>query len=157
MSRKDKMYKMRSLDIDALVGRTILEASINSTKDFVYLKTDKGSLYLTWVGDCCANCYIEHIDGADRLVGSVIASAENTEWIVAKIGEMGDTMESMGTKFKTNKGYVTVETRVEHNGYYGGMILISEEEPMDQYHCPMYLDMDHLEEHLSKMKPLHDF
>ncbi len=57
-----KAYGMEDLGIEALVGKTILSAEINEEKDLVILKTDSGPLFLTWEGDCCAKCFIQHME-----------------------------------------------------------------------------------------------
>lgn len=128
------MSYTESLGMDTLIGRKVLSAQINDANDLVVLDTDKGILYLTWVGDCCARCFLANVSGADALVGTTIKSAENTEWTGRNDNdEYGDVVESMGTTIKTNKGTVTFESRVEHNGYYGGYINISDKGPLGQY------------------------
>ncbi len=130
---------MKDLGISSLVGRTVLKASINDDKDLVVLETDKGKLYLTWEGDCCAKCFLANASGIDSLEGATILEAENAEWKKLKDDEDNfEVVESMGTKLKTTKGHVTLESRVEHNGYYGGEIHVSDDEPMDQYSSPRY-------------------
>jgi hypothetical protein len=136
MSTLKRDYSMTDVGLGALVGRKVLAASINAEKDLVALDTDKGKLFLSWVGDCCAHCYLAHMSGADALVGATITSAENAEWKTVS-GERydGEMTEAMGTNLRTDKGHITFESRVEHNGYYGGEIRVSEDAPMDQYHC----------------------
>lgn len=145
------MPKNYTTDLKVLVGRTVTEAFINQDRDYVMLHTTTGPLFLTWVGDCCAHCYLAHVSGADVLVGAAISDAYNTEWAREERSDY-DVIESMGTTIKTNKGYVTFESRVEHNGYYGGSLLISGDEPLDQYHYPKY-EWDEKPE----MKTLEDF
>lgn len=111
--------------MEKLIGRKILSAKINQSKDIVILETDKGNLYLEWYGDCCAHCYLANVAGADSLVGSTILEAYNADWIASKEGEY-DVVESMGTNIKTTKGYVSFESRVEHNGYYSGSLNVKE-------------------------------
>lgn len=126
------------LEMENLVGRKVLSAKINKEKNLIVLETDKHSLYLTWEGDCCADCYLAHVSGSDALIGATIIEANNTSWRVIKEQHECEVTESMGTRIKTDKGYVTFETRLEHNGYYSGNILISDEEPLDQYYTPRY-------------------
>lgn len=120
-------------DLDLLVGRKILSAKINDEYDLVVLETDKGPLNLSWYGDCCAHCYLAHVSGSDELIGSTVLSVENTKWNYIRNtpdlvrDECSDVTENMGTSVKTNSGYITFETRLEHNGYYGGTINITEE------------------------------
>lgn len=134
-----KKYGMENLGIKALLGRKVLAASINDEKDLVVLDTDKGRLFLSWVGDCCAKCYIANFSGMDALVGGTILEAEHAEWKDFKRDEdYGDVIESMGTNIKTDKGHVSFESRLSHNGYYGGWIEVSDEEPVNQYSSPRF-------------------
>lgn len=140
------------LKMSDLVGRTVTKALINPSKDYVFLETDKGPLHLTWVGDCCAHCFLANITGSDALVGAQILAVENSEWKdLEKSEEYGDTVESMGTKIRTLKGYVDFESRVSHNGYYGGWIQISDLSPLDQYSNTVDDD------DIGEMQPLKDF
>lgn len=139
------------MEIQDLVGKKVLSAKINSTNDIVALDTDKGTLYLSWYGDCCAHCFLANVSGVDALIGSTILEAQNTDWTYVKRNEDDyDVTETMGTKLKTTKGYVDFESRVEHNGYYGGSLEVSEKGPNDQYG-----DFKDLKE--EKFKKLEDF
>lgn len=122
------------LEINDLVGRTVKSVKIIA-QDIVILETDKGNLYLSWSADCCAQCYLQHVSGSEALVGHTILEAYNSEWtIVSGIEEYGDNLiESMGTSIKTTGGYVTFESRLDHNGYYSGHIKVDDESPIDQY------------------------
>ncbi len=148
-----KMYRMKDLGIEALVGRYVKSAKINGEKDLVVLDTDKGILYLTWEGSCCSRCYLENVSGVEYLVESTILSAENSTWDLISGERCYEVAESMGTNIKTSKGWVNFETRLEHNGYYSGEIKVSDDEPMDQYSSPRYEDKSKFPE----LKDLNDF
>lgn len=139
-----------SIKVKALIDRDVLSAEISAGKDIIILHTLQGDLYLSWVGDCCAHCYIAALSGAENLIDAKILSAENAEWKTIKDDIDGGVTESMGTKIKTSKGYVTIESRVEHNGYYGGRIKVSKEAPIDNYDFPIDISK-------TKFKPLKDF
>lgn len=132
-----KSYNMKDLTMKSLRGRFVKAAYINKDKDLVVLDTETGRLFLTWEGDCCSLCYLAHAEGIDALVGATIIKGKSAKWVILEDDEH-DVLESMGTKLTTSKGYVTFETRLSHNGYYGGEILVSDDEPMDQYHSPRY-------------------
>lgn len=151
---KSDSYSMTNLDIDSLVGRKILHAKINDQRDLVILDTDKGPLFLSWVGDCCAHCYLENISGSENLKDATILSAENAEWKdVTKNEEDYEVIESMGTNIKTTKGYITFESRVSHNGFYGGRIEVSDIEPINAYSSPRFEN----EKEIGKLNTLEDF
>lgn len=138
------------LDIDSLAGLEVQSAHINEENDLIQLNTNRGTLYLSWVGDCCAQCFLAHVSGTQFLIDATILSAEHSEWVDTSDSnrEEGYVIESMGTTIKTSKGTVTFESRVSHNGYYGGWIRISDI-PLDQY--------DDKIEDFSALRPLEDF
>lgn len=148
-----KAYGMEELGIQALVGRKVLSAEINNENDLLVLDTDKGKLYLTWEGDCCAHCYLYHITGSEYLIGATINEVTSSNWKDISIADEYEVMESMGTNIRTDKGWVTFESRVEHNGFYGGQIQVSDDKPMNQYGSPRY-GTEHKQ---PKLKTLKDF
>lgn len=114
------------LKTDALVGSTVKSIVINDDNTSVVIETDEGTYQLTWYGDYCASCFLAHVSGIDNLIGARIQSVEDSEWKdISPDAEYGDVTESMGTTIKTTKGWVTFETRLEHNGYYGGWIEVT--------------------------------
>jgi len=155
MDFEDFMYSMHNQDIKSIIGRKVLEARINEEKNYVYLLTDKGPVHLTWVGECCASCYIAHVEGSDYLSGTTIISVENAEW--TRKDTDGKTIVSMGTNIKTNKGHISIETRLEHNVYYRGEINVSYSLPIGQYSSPRHIDQIELDKELIEMSPLTDF
>lgn len=151
-------YKMVDMGIHALVGRKVKKASINAEKDCVVLDCEDGRLYLTWVGDCCAHCYLVHVNGIDNLFAETITAADHSEWTDVSSREDGcEVVESLGTKIITTKGFVDFESRLKHNGYYGGRICISDDEPMDQYSSPKYPTDEEKKEFVMELKGLRDF
>lgn len=146
------------LGIHALVGRKVKKANINPEKDCVVLDCEDGRLYITWVGDCCAKCYLAHVNGIDNLFAETITAADHAEWVrQEEKDEYDEVTETLGTKIITTKGYVDFESRVEHNGYYGGRILISDDEPMDEYCTPKYPTDEEKKEFVMSLKGLRDF
>lgn len=145
------MRYIEDLELDILRGKHIINAEINESRDLIKLTTDQGIFYLTWEGECCASCFIAEVSGSSNLVGSTITGIENTAW---KRKESDDeVVETMGTNITTTKGYVGISTRTEHNGYYGGSILVSDEAPLNQYHSPRYNE----KYKQPALKPLEDF
>jgi len=129
---------MKDDGLASLVGLKVTEAFVNADKDVVVLKTADGDRYLSWHGDCCAHCFLANVEGAENLKGAEILTVECAEWVQGEDKENYEVIDSMGTKIKTTKGYVALETRVEHNGYYGGEISVSKICPIGQYSNPMY-------------------
>lgn len=129
----------KKLSLIDLTGVKILSAKISDKKEIIILTTETKEIFLTWSGDCCSKCYVVHVSGLYFLIGATISRVENTTWSVLSapneedIFNCGYTTESMGTKLFTNKGSITIECRLEHNGYYGGTVNISEGAPLGQY------------------------
>jgi hypothetical protein len=88
----------------------------------IWLETDRGTYRATPYGDCCANCYVQHVSGAEALAaGAVIIDVEDIELQNVK-DESCDVSDVWGHRLRTSKGWCTIEMRVDHNGYYGGSL-----------------------------------
>lgn len=138
--------------MESLVGLTVSKAEINDGNDLIVLTTDKGVRYLTWEGYCCSLCFLAHVNNTKALLNSKIIEVQAAEWKTLKDNEDDyEVIENMGTIVTTTSGIISFETRLEHNGYYAGMIYVSDDEPIDQYHSPrMNWEKDEL-------RPLEDF
>lgn len=141
---------MENLGLEYLVGKKIKSADTNDSNDLVVLKTDSETIYLTWNGDCCAHCFLANMSGSENLINAEILEVTDAEWADISRKEDYEVIESMGTNMKTSKGHVSFETRVVHNGYYGGWITVNTKAPVDEYSCERGDD-------LTKLKPLVDF
>lgn len=106
---------------------------------------------MTFVGDCCAHCFMAHVSGYQRYF--TILDAQSSEWIETSSEsdrESCNVKAQMGLKIKTNKGYFDIDIRVEHNGYYGRKVELSTNYPLDQYSVPWDFENE-------KFKELQDF
>lgn len=112
------------MDMGNLIGKKVTKAFIDDKKTSVILQLEEEIIQLTWQGDCCAICFLAHVNGIENLINSKIVYIQNTEWKPI-IYEDCDVVEQMGTNIKTDKGFVDFESRLEHNGYYGGGIEIN--------------------------------
>lgn len=123
-----------SLKIDVLVGKKIYNAWINEEKDLVILGTDEGYYWLTWTGDCCARCYLAHVNNPEALVNAKITEVTNSEWIEDTSSTEDALVDTMGTQIVTTKGHITFESRLENGSYhYSGELNISDHGPLGQY------------------------
>lgn len=149
---------MITFEIEELVGRKITKAEINSGHNDVRLETEKGALFLSWNGDCCSKCYLYHIEGSENLKDAEILEAEDMTFSEKTEPDeehwYDNVIESMGTRFKTTKGYVTFESRLEHNGFYGGRVSLTYGHAIDQY--TGIRNAENIEEY-GEFKDLEDF
>lgn len=80
-------------------------------------------------GDCCAQVWFEAVEPAE--FGGVIIGVRQCEWVELSESEwsprhLDDVQEVYFWSVITTKGTFDIETRLSHNGYYGGNVLFSE-------------------------------
>jgi hypothetical protein len=115
------------MGLEKMIGAEIRGVAYKG--DVLYISTNCGVFVCTPEGDCCASCYIQHISGTDALaVGAVIASVEDITLPDVPDQDSYSVSDVWGHRIKTDKGYCSIEMRVDHNGYYGGWLSVSEEE-----------------------------
>lgn len=120
------------LGIKYLVGKKIVYSMINPDHDIILLFTDHGLLYLSWVGEGSAECFIQHVAFSETLCDANILNIKQLAWrSLEKDGY--STIESMGTAIITDKGICAIETRLIHNGYYAGYIRVSQTYPSSMH------------------------
>jgi hypothetical protein len=104
---------------------------------------------MTFTGDCCAKCFIANVSGYPKYDGFKVLEVEQSEWkktTTEEDEENFDVKEQMGIKLKTDKGYFDLDTRVEHNGFYGGRAQLSTQYPLGQYGDPWNFEGEQFEE-----------
>jgi hypothetical protein len=110
------------MKLNDLVGIDIRQALFNGGS--IYLETQDDKVYQLYpFGECCSECSIEHVEFADALIG-VIHKIEDIE--EKEMLKDYDVITTWGHRFHTDKGICTVDMRLEHNGYYGGELDITE-------------------------------
>jgi hypothetical protein len=114
-----------------LIGKRINGIFVDETRTELAFRTTEGR-YLGYVtcGDCCNSVYINHFSGADvvgegnsfdLLRGALVLAVEDKGWTEDREEGYGVVQEGFWT-IKTDRGYIDLEVRNEHNGYYGGHI-----------------------------------
>lgn len=101
------------------VGKKIQRTLINDSKNIMYWLVDDKWYSLNAIGDCCSYSWYEHCDNADALDNATILEYDYTYEDSQQSGFDNEIKINM-MKFKTNKGYCTIEFRNESNGYYSG-------------------------------------
>lgn len=146
----ERDYNCKTEELESLTGKKVISAEIDTDLDIIRLKTTEGDFFLNFTGDCCAHCFVAQVNGIENLIDATITKVETTQWETISEEEYGDVVEEMGATIRTNKGVTTFETRVNHNGYYGGSVNVSKDYPVDNYHCG-------IEVKDCNFKPLKDF
>jgi hypothetical protein len=80
--------------------------------------------------DCCNSVWVNHINGVDvvgkgnsfdLLRGALVTGAEDKGWGESVSDEDGfDFIQDGFWTIRTDRGYIDIEVRNSHNGYYGG-------------------------------------
>jgi hypothetical protein len=124
-----------------LVGHTIVAAWLvkgPKEDDCIGLHMGPGDMLLAVpVGDCCSHCFIQHVESASALVGTVteveeLATHPATEEERAATKASDNVLDVWAYRVHTEKGICTIEMRLDHNGYYGGGLEILHREATDK-------------------------
>ena len=96
--------------------------------------------YLRWdtSNDCCNSVWVNHMTGTncvgeghvfDLMRGALVLSAEDKGWSENRDGdEHGyEVIQDGFWTIRTDRGYIDIEVRNSHNGYYGGNFSFNEE------------------------------
>ena len=90
--------------------------------------------------DCCNQVWFNHVNGVetvlgegnlfDVLRGAMVTAVEDKGWTEDR--EDGyDVIQDGFWTIKTDRGYIDLEVRNSHNGYYGGSVKYDEESKID--------------------------
>ena len=123
----------------SLVGQRINGIFVNDNHTELAFRTTEGR-YLGYAtcGDCCNTVYINHFTGADVvgegnafdiLRGALVLAVEDKGWTENRADGYDVVQEGFWT-IRTDRGYIDLEVRNEHNGYYGGHITEDDEPDM---------------------------
>jgi hypothetical protein len=105
---------------------------IHMAGDAVQVVTDKGTWTWTPYGDCCANAFINDFPSESDIAamrGKTILHAVTRDGGHAE-DDAFDVADWHFYDIQTSAGDVTLELRVEHNGYYGGQLDFTSFEPV---------------------------
>jgi hypothetical protein len=87
--------------------------------------------------DCCNSVWFNHINGVDilgegnsfdMLRGAVVLAVEDKGWGENRDDEDGyEVVQDGFWTLRTDRGYIDIEVRNSHNGYYGGRVGYNDE------------------------------
>ena len=105
-------------------------------------------IYFVTRGDCCNAVWVNHISGVDIIAGetpfdllrgAVVTAVEDKGWTGDREDVEGHEYVSDGFyTITTDRGYIDIEIRNSHNGYYGGSVDYLDPEDLDRYQTVEY-------------------
>lgn len=105
--------------------KEVVGATVGSVDGQTLNFLDGRSLYLGLNGDCCSSSYYTDLKQFNELIGSTLQEIEECDGTSREGLVYDDNGESVSwhfLKFKTDKGYVTIDWRNDSNGYYDGSV-----------------------------------
>jgi len=118
----------------AIIGETVVSSVLNAKRSALRLTMASGKMFdLVTYGGCCSDTWIEHIDGEDALLGTIVA-VEDID--MPDLGNVGTDfcpsvyqVKYYGLRITTDKGRTVLDYRNDSNGYYGGSLDLREVKP----------------------------
>ena len=121
-----------------LVGERINGVFLGNDDWTLMFRTVRGEfLRYDTSNDCCNSVWFNHINGLsilgegnsfDLLRGALVLSVEDKGWGDNRSDEDGyEVVQDAFWTIKTDRGYIDIEVRNSHNGYYGGSVSFVED------------------------------
>jgi hypothetical protein len=121
---------------EELRGRTIEAIYLSASAYHLLFETTDGPFIYTASGDCCNTVWFAHITLPARLDGSFVLSVDSKEWRKSTEYMGGDDAEEEAFwSLITSNGYIDIEVRNSHNGYYGGDVALNSRCTFDMAHA----------------------
>jgi hypothetical protein len=123
-------------EFNVLVGKRINGLFIGNDKWTLVFRDIAGRRYrFDTENDCCNSVWFNHVSGVnilgegnsfDLLRGIEVLSVESKGWGDNRSDEDGhEVVQDAFWTIRTNRGYIDLEVRNSHNGYYGGSVSYS--------------------------------
>ena len=126
-------------EFDVLVGKRINGLFIGDSAWALVFRDINGRHYcFRTKNDCCNTVWFNHVNGVetvlgegnvfDILRGAMVTGVESKGWTDDRTDEDGyDVIQDGFWTIATDRGYIDLEVRNSHNGYYGGSVEYREE------------------------------
>ena len=126
-------------EFDVLVGKRINGLFIGDDAWALVFRDINGRHYcFRTENDCCNTVWFNHVNGVetvlgegnvfDILRGAMVTGVESKGWTDDRTDEDGwDVIQDGFWTIATDRGYIDLEVRNSHNGYYGGSVVYDEE------------------------------
>jgi hypothetical protein len=128
-------------EFNVLVGKRINGLFIGEDAWALVFRDINGRHYcFRTKNDCCNTVWFNHVNGVetvlgegnlfDILRGAMVTGVEDKGWTEDR--EDGyDVIQDGFWTIATDRGYIDLEVRNSHNGYYGGSVVYDEESKID--------------------------
>ncbi len=126
-------------EFDVLVGKRINGLFIGDSAWSLVFRDIHGRHYcFRTENDCCNTVWFNHVNGVetvlgegnvfDILRGAMVTGVESKGWTDDRTDEDGyDVIQDGFWTIATDRGYIDLEVRNSHNGYYGGSVVYDAE------------------------------
>ena len=131
-------------EFNVLVGKRINGLFIGEDAWALVFRDINGRHYcFRTKNDCCNTVWFNHVNGVetvlgegnvfDILRGAMVTGVEDKGWTEDRTDEDGyDVIQDGFWTIATDRGYIDLEVRNSHNGYYGGSVVYDEESDMSK-------------------------
>jgi hypothetical protein len=132
-------------EFNVLVGKRINGLFIGDSAWALVFRDINGRHYcFRTENDCCNTVWFNHVNGVetvlgegnvfDILRGAMVTGVESKGWTDNRTDEDGyDVIQDGFWTIATDRGYIDLEVRNSHNGYYGGSVVYDEESDMSKF------------------------
>ena len=126
-------------EFNVLVGKRINGLFIGDSAWALVFRDINGRHYcFRTKNDCCNTVWFNHVNGVetvlgegnlfDILRGAMVTAVESKGWTDDRTDEDGyDVIQDGFWTIATDRGYIDLEVRNSHNGYYGGSVVYDAE------------------------------
>ena len=126
-------------EFNVLVGKRINGLFIGDAAWSLVFRDIHGRHYcFRTENDCCNTVWFNHVNGIetvlgegnvfDILRGAMVTAVESKGWTDDRTDEDGyDVIQDGFWTIATDRGYIDLEVRNSHNGYYGGSVVYDAE------------------------------
>ena len=131
-------------EFNVLVGKRINGLFIGDSAWALVFRDINGRHYcFRTENDCCNTVWFNHVNGVetvlgegnvfDILRGAMVTGVESKGWTDDRTDEDGyDVIQDGFWTIATDRGYIDLEVRNSHNGYYGGSVVYDAESNMSK-------------------------
>lgn len=126
---------------NVLVGKRINGLMIGNDAWTLVFRAIDGKCYRFDTGnDCCNTVWFNHVTGInilgdgntfDLLRGALVTGIEYKDFAQQPESDGYEVIDDAFITIRTDRGYIDLEVRNSHNGYYGGSITYNENDSLD--------------------------